>query len=94
MQDGDSTLLMLFYNGLIFFQFINSNVELFHHLESQKKVKEGMSIGYIKIRDTLETGIRAEFAVDTSVSVEDKYGVKTIIKKVHRDLKKNKSNKS
>lgn len=45
MQDGDSTLVMLFYNGLIFFQFINNDVELFYHLESQKKVKEGMSIG-------------------------------------------------
>lgn len=44
MQDGDSTLVMLFYKGLIFFPFINNNVELFHHLESQKKVKEGMSI--------------------------------------------------
>lgn len=45
MQDGDSTLVMLFYNVLIFFQFINNNVELFHHLESQKKMKKGMSIG-------------------------------------------------
>lgn len=36
---------MLFYNGLIFFEFINNNVELFHHLENQKKVKEGMKIG-------------------------------------------------
>lgn len=90
MQDGKSTLVMQFYNGLIFFQFINNNVKLFLSFRKPKESERKNEYWLTKDLRHIRNRHWGWIWVDTFLSVEDKYVAKTIIKKVHRE-QKNKS---